>query len=221
MDAVVFPDVYKWHHSGVYGNETKLLCKIGRLLVVHDAHEEITCHVILSPELKIDVYHVQLFIDDCLAGKKNCTETFGVTTDTQSLEDEPGVLFQTSVVGSLNIQFTEPLIDIKESVEFYRILRQESDIVAKHGVFFNLVDFRRTSTTVRNGVRVFLHEGTLESQEKLKHATYDLIMNVKTTSSMLTRIAPYWWVFYDATHSNIGSNPLLNRLCLPRLRPLV
>lgn len=195
----------------LYGNENLLLCKVGRLLVVHD-RGQIKCYLLNAKHAPVVHYTAQKLMEECLAGTRKCADAFRIP-DQLRLSEEPDVCFREGEVGSGDITFNLDPIELKAGREdLYNLLVRENEKKGESGenhfvIFKDMVEMRHSASRVK----VFVHNGT--------RSDYDVTINICKAEGMLGSVPYFWDVYYDASSGGgIEYNPAL--LKLHNVRPL-
>ena len=212
-NSLVFYNLYLLYADEIeiYGNESLLLCKLGRLLLACSRGSGIKFYVLNSRAIPISTYHAKKLKDECLTRRKSFEQAFGIFTHSRPLHVEPDVHFQEDLDGSFSVHLNDPPIKMEDSVDLYNMLRDETQ-GSRVSIFFDLVKYRDKTD---HCVSVYLHDN-----EKLPPANnYDVVINVTTAGSMLWNIPYYWSVYYTAGTS-LEYEPALIRLRKEQLRPL-
>ena len=196
--------------SDIFGNQNVLICKIGRLLLVHRKNRAVSCYVLNSSD--VFAYLIQRDKDECLQGSKTCAAAFGIP-DQRSLLQQPDVIFQNNLDGSCNIMFQKEPIAVKNEKEFYNTLCGELKDTERLNVFKDLVEMRESSPC---RVKVFIYARTTT---KLPTAEFDVTINISTASSLLNGIPNYWDIYYDPSES-LEFNPIFMKLPKENVRPI-
>ena len=203
--------------GGVYGNETRLVRKLGRLLVTWDTVSGVSCYVLNTTDTPISAYNAQKLTELCLSGTKSYKEAFGIQ-DT-CLHEEPNVEFRKGLDGSFVISLKQEPLLIRNSGEFYKGLAKEirstwmCSVEEDFITFFDMVSLKSDKSSAADGkVRVLIHSG--------ESAEFDVIINIKTAGSMIGGIMNNWDVFYDMSSPTVGCNPLLLQLPPESVKPL-
>lgn len=217
----------------VYGNESLMIQKLGRLVLVADSTlgSGVSVHVMNTTDAPVDAYQAQRLRDECLMKLKTFKASFGMTD--RCMSKEPDVTIQKAMDGSLTIKLKRPLIDLDTpGGEVYSAIEEEIADIAeemrdnqdKNGfnswclravTFMELVKLRTPP------VKVLLH---LNAPQKdltaFSSAGFDVIIDISKAGFMATSVPHFWDIYYDSSVAGVEYNPVLLRLPKRLLRPI-
>ena len=223
----------------LYGNDTVLIQKLGRLLLVADSLlGGVSVYAINTSDIPINAFQVQKLRDECLLGKKTFKMAFGIHD--RNLSKEPDVTFQKAMDGSFTIKFKLDLIDLdKPGGGVYNALSKEmkTDLAnvkdgddggghdedtyssgsswwVRANTFIELVKMRLPT------VKVLLHINSNHALSKMTASGFDLVINISKAGCMVDHIPHFWEVYYDISVTGIEYNPIILRLPKEMLRPI-
>lgn len=213
----------------LYGNESILVQKLGRLILVADwAMGGVSVYVMNTSDFPVDAYNAQRLRDECLLGRKKFEVAFNIHDSDNGLSKESGVSFHKAMDGSMTIAFKNPLIDLDvpdaqvfnalnremtKSLEFRKNACDATPDWLTRAITF--VDMVKLNTPK---AKAFLYFDTCNLMSPPKG--FDLVVNIARAGFVVKSLPYFWDIYYDSSVTGIEYNPVFLKLPKRLLRPI-
>ena len=235
-EVMLLDEVYE-----IFGNESMLLQKVGRLLLVADTLNGggVTTYVLNTADYPMTHYQAKQLREECLTGRRTFKEAFCVHD--RALLREPDVTFQKAMDGTFCIRFKqEPLrIDASGGEVFNALAKELRDDLRnvrdgdgptdrgycerededadspvwweRTNLFIDLIQVRAPR------VKVLLHLKSPTAALKASENGFDVVVNIAKAACVIPGLPNFWEVYYD---SSIEFHPVILKLPKESLKPI-